>query len=129
MYNHLLYFCYWLINAAVLYVFALLFQGNVVLGNWRFSPVESAIYAGFWVTFFIWVLWDFAIAKGVKFDSSAVTLGYFWIGNAFSLWIVARFSQYAGLGVSSYFWVLVVGLVAYILQRLVRRMVVGKKSA
>ena len=104
-------------------------SGNVVLGNWRFGPIESAIYAGFWVTFFVWVLWDFALAKGIKFDSGMVTLGYFWSANIFAFWVVARFSEYTGLGITSYLWAITIALFTYVLQRLTWRLVVGKKGA
>jgi hypothetical protein len=128
LYNHLLYFTYWLFNSIVLYVFGLIFPRDVVLGNWRFGPIEAAVYAGFWVTFLIWTLWDFAIAKGVKFESATVTLGYFWAANIFGFWLVSRFSEYAGLGITSYLWALAIGLVAFLMQRLAWRLVVGKKT-
>jgi hypothetical protein len=128
LYNHILYFTYWLFNSAVLYVFGLLFTGNVTLGNWRFSPVESAIYAGFWVTFFLWVLWDFALAKKVNFDTGAVTFGYFWAANIFAFWIVSRFSQVGGFGISNFLWAFAIGLAAYMLQRLAWRLVVGRAA-
>jgi hypothetical protein len=117
-----------LFNSAVVYAFYLVFPNDVVLGNWRFGPIESAIYAGFWVTFFVWVLWDFAIAKGVRFDSGAVTLGYFWLANVFAFWLVSRFSQYAGLGITSYLWALAIGIAAYLVQRFAWRLVVGKNK-
>lgn len=128
MYNHLLYFTYWLVNSAILYVFGVLFPGNVILGNWRFNPIESAVYAGFWVTFFVWVLWDFAIAKGIRFDSATVTLGYFWAANIFAYWIVSRFSQIAGFGITNFLWAFAIGLAAYMVQRLGFRLIAGKNA-
>jgi hypothetical protein len=113
----------------VLYVFGLVFPANVILGNWRFNPIEAAIYAGFWVTFFIWVLWDFAMAKGIRFDSATVILGYFWSVNIFAFWIISRFSQYAGFGITNYLWAFAIGLGAYIVQRLAWGLIVGKKAA
>lgn len=128
MYNHLLYFSYWIVNSLVLYAFTFLAPSNVILGNWRFSSIESAIYAGFWVTFLIWVLWDFALAKGIKFDTGAVTLGYFWSANILAFWLVSRFSEYAGFGVTSYLWAITIALFAYMSQRLTWHLVVGKKG-
>jgi hypothetical protein len=128
MYNHLLYFVYWLFDSIIIYVFGLVFPTSVVLGNWRFGPIEAAIYAGFWVTFFVWLLWDFALSKGVKFDMGIVTLGYFWSANIFAFWTVSRFSQYAGLGISGYYWAFIIGLAAYFVQRLAWRIVVGNKK-
>jgi len=127
MYNHLLYFIYWLINASVLYVFGQLFGNDVVLGNWKFSILESVVYSGFWVTFFIWCFWDFAIAKGLKFNSFMVTFGYFFLVNIFSFWLVSRFPYYAGFGVTGFFWVTLISFCAYFLQRFGRSIVVGKK--
>lgn len=124
MYNHFLYFSYWLTNSAVLYVFYLLFGDNIILGNWRFGPIESAIYAGFWATFLLWSFWDFALAKGVKFDNYLTTLGYFLLVNAFSFWLVSRFSQYAGFGITGYGWAFALALAAHFLQRGVRRMII-----
>jgi len=129
LYNHLLYFTYWIINALVVYIFSLIVPGDVVLGNWRFGALEAAVYAGFWVTFFVWLLWDFAISKKVNFDTGIVTLGYFWAANIFAIWIVARFSQYAGLGIRSYLWAFVIGFVAYAAQRLAWRFIVDKRVA
>lgn len=126
MYNHLLYFTYWLVNFIVLFVFYYFFPDNVVLGNWRFGVMESAVYSAFWVTFFVWVLWDFAMAKGIKFDNSIVTLGYFWSANIFAFWLVSRFSHYTGFGITNYAWAILVALLAYFLQRLGWKIVVGK---
>jgi len=99
-----------------------------VLGNYRFSAVESAIYAGFWVTFFVWVFWDFAIARGLKFDTHIVTIGYFWLVNAFAFWLVARFSHVAGFGIINFYWVFAVALAAFIFQRMVWWVVVVRRA-
>jgi len=127
MYNYLLYFIYWFVNAAILLLATFVLPGNVVLGNWRFNAIESSIYAGFCATCFVWVLWDFAISKGVEFESKVVTFGYFWIANIFSFWLVSRFSQYAGLGISKFYWVLLLALIAHFAQRIAWSLVVKKK--
>lgn len=128
MYNHLLYFAYWIFDSIVIYLFGLAFPGSIVLGNWRFGPIEAAVYAGFWVTFFVWVLWDFAIAKSIKFDMGIITLGYFWSANIFAFWVVSRFSQYLGFGITRYFWAILIGLVAYLVQRFAWNIIVGDKK-
>lgn len=127
MYNHILYFTYWLIDSVILYVFYLFFPADLVLGNYKFSPVESAIYAGFWVTFFVWVLWDFAIAKKLKFDTGLVTLGYFWSANIFAFWIVSRFSQISGFGMTNFVWAFAIALAAFMVQRLAFGWIAGKE--
>ncbi len=124
MYNHILYFSYWIIDSLVLLITNLLFPNLIVLGNWRFNSIESAIYSGFWVTFFIWSLWDFAIAKKLKFDSKVVTLSYFWVVTAFSYWVVSRFSQIAGFGIKNYMLTFAIAAVALVFQRLAWRVIV-----
>jgi len=125
MYNHLIYLSYWIANSVILYLFSALSGGNVVLGNWKFGPVEASIYSGFWVTFLIWCFWDFAMAKGLKFDTTAVTIGYFWSVNLFAFWLVSRFSQYFGFGVTGFIWPVFLGLAAHFLQRFVRILVIS----
>lgn len=128
MYNHILYFLYWLINFSVLYLFGRIFPESIVLGNYRFNPLESAVYAGFWATFFVWIFWDFAIAKGLKFDTRLVTWGYFWLANSFAVWLVARFSHIAGFGIVSYLWAFAIGLAVFILQRIAWKVVAGRNT-
>lgn len=110
----------------LIYVFGLVFPANVVLGNWRFNPIESAIYSGFCVTFFVWVFWDYAIAKGIKLDGAMSKWGYFWLSNVLAFWLVSRFSQIAGFGISSFLWVMAVGLGAYVVQRMAWKLVVRR---
>lgn len=128
MYNHVLYLAYWAVNALVLYLFGTFAGNDVVLGNWKFGATEASIYASFWVTFLVWCFWDFAMAKGLKFDTTVVTIGYFWSVNLFSFWLVSRFSQYFGFGVTGFIWPVMLGFVAHFLQRFARILVVRGSS-
>ena len=89
MYEHLLFLLYWFLNSLVLYLLGLLFPASVVLGTWRLTMVEAAIYAGFWLTFFVW------------------TIG---------IWLVARYAAYTGLGIASFWWAFALGAVTNLLQ-------------
>lgn len=97
----------------------MLFPDSVVLGNFKFSGLEASIYAGFWMTFLIWVFWDFARAKGMKFDEGIVRFFYFWLVNSFALWIIARFPYIAGFGIDSYLWAFVIGFLTISLHNFV----------
>ena len=127
MYNHILYFLFWVINIAVLYFFGLLFPNSVVLANYRFSPLESAIYAGFWVVFITWIFWDFGIARKLQFENTIVRWGYFFMVNAFSFWIVSKFAQYIGFGIFHYYVTFALGGIALIFQSMVWALILKKK--
>ena len=122
-----MYFAYWVINSLVLYLANLLLPGNVVLGNWRFSSIESSIYAGFWLTFLIWVFWDFEIAKKFNLKKKIVFFGFFLLVNSISIWVVSRFSNITGFALINYKWALIIGFIATIFQKLPWKFV-GRKG-
>ena len=123
MYNHLLFLSYWLVNTTVLFL-ASLFIPAIRLGVERFNSFESAFYAGFWLTFFIWVFWDFAIARKFQLDKKGITLTFFLFVNSISVWAVSRFYFITGFELTNYLWALVIGLLATLLQRVVWKLVV-----
>ncbi|BCX15085.1 MAG: hypothetical protein KatS3mg088_768 [Patescibacteria group bacterium] len=102
----------------VLFVLNLIFPENVVLGNWRFSAIEAAIYASFWQTFFIWVIWDYLLARGTALKSGVSVWFYFLAVNTVGVWIIARLPHFLGLGIASWLWALVIGILANWLQRI-----------
>lgn len=127
MYNHLLYLTYWIINTIVLFVVRSLIPGNnVILGSERFNGFESSIYAGFWLTFLVWIWWDFAIAKKIKLDKTITTIGFFLFVNSLSIWMVSRFSYFTGFALTNYAWALGIGIVVTLLQRVGWRLIVLK---
>lgn len=125
MYNHLLYLAYWIVNAAVLFFTSLLIPA-VRLGGGRFNSIESAFYAGFWLTFLIWVFWDFAIARKFNFESKTVNFSYFLLVNFISIWVISRFSSLTGFALTNYAWALVIALAAVLLQKIGWRLVVKR---
>ncbi|HJX01703.1 MAG TPA: hypothetical protein VJ348_00840 [Candidatus Humimicrobiaceae bacterium] len=118
MYNHVLYLSYWIINFIIIFLVSKIFPGNVVLGTWRFTGVEAAIYSSFWLTFFIWVVWDFMIAKGFDFSVDSLSWIYFFVINAAGIWMVARFAWLLGMGISSFVWAIIIGILVTVAQRL-----------
>lgn len=117
MYNHLMYFAYWMINSLVLYLAGWAIPNNVLLGNWRFNSIESSIYAGFWLTFLIWACWDFAIARKFNLKNKTATFVFFLLVNAISIWVVSRFSNITGFELTNYQWAFAIGFVITLLQR------------
>lgn len=127
MYNHLLYLLYWILNSLVIYLISGLFPESVVLGNFKFNPVESAIYAGFWVTVIFWAMWDFIHVRGVVLSRTAGSLWVFFVMNFVSVWLVSRFSHIAGFGISSFVWALLIAFIANLVQRAIWRIVTARR--
>lgn len=124
VYNHLLYLLYWLVNASVIFVLGWMFPGQIALGVNKFVPLEAAIYSGFWLTFFVWSLWDFVIMRGVKLEGTPAFV-YFLMANFIGFWLLSYASRYTGL-TSEGWWILVLAVVANFGQRLAWRLVIKR---
>ena len=130
MSNHLLYFGYWLVNSLLLFIASLVLPESVMkLGSWRFNSLESSLYAGFCITFLIWVWWDFALAHKFTLDNKMFAFAFFVFVNSFSILAVSTFSYFTGVEVISYIWIVIIGLVVTILQRVTRSFIVGKRPS
>jgi hypothetical protein len=111
--NRLLYIFFW---PLLLFLAASVFTVDVVLGTYRFSTLEAAVYAGFWITFLAWIVWDFIKARGISLNNRVLAVVALWLANSAAVWIVARFAHLSGLGISSYRWALLLGLVVALAQ-------------
>lgn len=127
MYNHTLYFYFWCTNALVLFASKYLIPDNiVVLGSWRFSSIESAIYAGFWITFIYWVWWDFAIQRSLSSDQKIVSFIIYSIVNSIAILGVSVFHGVFGFKLENYYWAGAIGFMTTLLQSFVWRMIVKR---
>src|SRR3990172_11939784 len=118
MYNHILYLVYWVLNTLILLAANSLFPEDIVLGNWSFNQLESAIYAAFWITFFVWAMWDFIMARNVKFKTETGAWSYFLVINILGIWLTARFSHIAGFGIGHFLWAGLIALATNTAQRM-----------
>jgi hypothetical protein len=125
--EHLLFLLYWLLNSLAISLLGLIFPSLVVLGNMRLVPLEASIYAGFWVTFFVWTMWDFVLVRKVDLEPFALRLLFFFSVNSLGIWIVSRYAEkYTGLGIVSFWWALILGGLITLLQ-IVSWKLVGKR--
>jgi len=111
--NRLLYIFFW---PLLLFLAATVFTTDVVLGTYRFATFEAAVYSGFWITFLAWVVWDFVKARGININSNILKIIFLWLANSAAVWIVARFANLTGLGISSFRWALLLGLIVALAQ-------------
>jgi len=116
MYEHILFLLYWLLNSLALYLLGLIFPSSVVLGNFRLLPIEASIYAGFWLTFFVWTMGDYVSIGKVTLEPFALRFIFFFFVNSLGIWIISRYANYAGLGIASFWWALLLGGVTDLLQ-------------
>ena len=114
--DHILYLGWWLVTSIVLYIISTVSSGNVVLGTFKYTIGEAAVYAGFWATFLVWLFWDFAQARGWNLKGTFQTFVFFWILNIAAIWLVARFAPITGVGITSYVWAIIVAFVVDLAQ-------------
>jgi hypothetical protein len=116
MQSSIFFLLLWLVDFLSIHLLGLVFPNMIVLGNWRFSGIEASIYAGFWLTFFVWMMGEYMTVREVEFKSSLPRFVFLFFINSLGVWIVSRYSQYAGLGITSFWWAFVLGGVTSTLQ-------------
>ncbi len=116
MNEHLLFFLFWVLNSLVFRLADLLFSGSIVLGTWRLTPVEASIYAAFWLTFFVWTMWDYMLLRKVVLEPLFLRIFFFFVINSLGIWLVSRYANYTGLGIGSFWWAFALGAVTVIVQ-------------
>jgi hypothetical protein len=127
VYNHKLYLGFWLINFSVIFLFGWVFPSDIVLGNWKFSALEGAIYSSFWLTFFVWTAWDFIFSRGIKYKAGLIAWIYFFLVNSLAIWLIARFSHILAMGISSWVAAVFMGVVVVIGQKFIWWMVTRRE--
>ena len=118
MHDHVLFLLYWLVNSILIYLFGLTFPSSVVLGSYRLIPFEASIYSGFWLTFFVWTMWDYMLFRKVVLEPDLLRSLFFFFVNSLGIWLISRYGEYTGLGITSLWWAFLIGGGAYLLQRI-----------
>lgn len=126
MYNHLLYLFFWITNSLILIFSGIFASEYISLGGERFNNIEAGIYGGFWITFIIWVFWDFSLGRRYNLDKKYRSFLFFFFVNIFAFWAVSMFDRFIGFKVMDYYWFIILAMVATFFQRIVRRMIVKK---
>jgi len=58
----------------------------------------------------------FCQARGISLSNRVFAVAILWFANSAAIWIVARFAHITGLGISSYRWALLLGLIVALAQ-------------
>lgn len=119
-------------NALIIYFANMVFPQHVVLGTNVFSPISALFYSMVVFTLitigFIPVIEEVSRQMNQRLDNLSWMVMYFFI-NAGALWLVARFAEQLGLGISSFVVAVILalifdtvqGFISYQVMRMVRK--------
>ena len=112
------FLAYWVANSVVLLVAALIFKGNVVLGNKDISGPAAAVRCGLIISVLTLLVEPLVAKSRIKEsfkslkikDENLNGLGYL-IANIALVWVLKWFASVLGLGISSVFYAILVGVI------------------
>ena len=107
------FFLLWLVNALIILLANTLFPNNIVLGTMSLSHLTALILSSGVLAWAATVTLPLFTAYEIR-QQTVLTPQHWMAGylviNTLSLWVVGRFAEALGLGISS--WVFVLGLAA-----------------
>lgn len=106
----------WLLNAVTLYFVFILFPGSIVLGNFRYEALLSAVVAGLIWTGIVWVIRPILSHMGLSMKKESEKTIFYTVANFIAIWITARLAPVSGLGISSFGWAIFLALVGEAIQ-------------
>jgi len=106
----------WITNSLLLAIFSAIFSSNIVLGNASLAKSAASVIAGFILTIVIYFVPQIAKKMELKLKDEKVTALAYFIADAIVLWIIKRFADITGLGISSILFVAVLAIFAAIVQ-------------
>lgn len=118
-----------LANSAFVFIANSIFPSHVVLGNHLFSPVIALFYS-----MLIFTLITVGMVPVVETVSESMKhklkdmdwMVLYFVINAITLWMVARFALQLGFGISSWFVAVALAVVLDLIQGILSMMVVSK---
>lgn len=105
---------FWAANTVSLLVLSMILASGVVLGNATVSAPLAAIASGLILTLVMYatpIAVDKAGMKKTLDKNPSSWAGAFLVANFLAVWVIKRFAEISGFGVSSLLYVLVVAIV------------------
>lgn len=116
-------------NTIVVLLANMFFPQAVVLGHHRLSPLLGAVYAMSFVALIgvgvMPVVEYLANQKGTQLTNTHWLILY-WVVNAGGVWLVGRFAEIVGMGISSWIVAVILGLVLDLVQGKLMKDVVSR---
>ncbi len=107
---------FWLLNSILLYLAELLFPAYFVLGNFWLSGPAAMFWVGLWISIIVWIAQSLPEKFNVKIDGPLKMFTYYWLVNLAAIWVLARFAQLSGFGITAFYWAIFLGLIANVTQ-------------
>ena len=110
----IMFFLVWIVNMLVILLANALFPNNIVLGTMSLTPTVALVLSSgvlAWaITLAMPIFTEIEIRKQMVLTPQHWLIGYLLLNFIF-LWVVARFADALGLGISSWFVVLILAAV------------------
>ena len=107
---------FWVVNSTLFYFFPLVFTGIVVIGNARLAPFLASLVSGFLLTVGDALTQPVFEKLGVKLqDEWQWALAYLFV-NVLGVWVLARYADLTGVGVSSAWVAVLLGVIFNLVQ-------------
>lgn len=122
----LVFVAFFVVHAAVIYLANMFFPQLVVLGNHFFNPTLGLLYAV--IPFTLVTVGSIPLIEHVgdaikRKISNMEWMLYYFVINVAALWILARFAEWIGMGISSWLVVVVLGAIITFAQGMVIGMI------
>lgn len=113
------FFVYFFVDLIILLSTAVMIPTLLVLGNNLVTPLMALILASFLLSFFVVStvpIMELIVSRFEYEFTSRDWMAIFVAINVFFLWLLARFAQVVGMGISSWMVALVIGIVLSLIQ-------------
>lgn len=115
------------VNAIVIYLAPSVLTDGVVLGTNTIPPVVAALIAGVVLTLVVSLVDPILKQAKLKVTNEWVWGAIYGVVNIVTVWAIARGAVYTGVGITSFFVAIMLGIVLLLLQWGVWKLMLGKK--
>ena len=106
----------WIVNSLLLVILSTVFATNVVLGTLNLPKPTASVLVGLILTLLVYSVPWIAKKTQVKLKEDNITVLVYFVVNAIGLWVIKRFADFTGLGISSILFVLICAAVVSIVE-------------
>lgn len=116
---------FWAINALLFYFLPFVFVGMVVTGNARLTPFLASVISGFLLSVTDALVMPACAYLHLKFKAQWQWSMAFLVVNMLGVWLIARYADLTGVGVTNAWTAALVGVLSTVVQW-VAWMMIGK---
>lgn len=105
------FLAFWLVNSLIFYFAPFVLNGMVVVGNVRLASFMASVISGFLLTLAVSVTMPIFTSLKIKLtDEWQWALAYLFV-NVVALWVIARYADLTGFGISNAWVAIILGVV------------------